>query len=320
MPGLRRAICVASLRAMTRSAMAMARLSLACLLALTWTFAANADEPRLLRLGTGTLAGTYYPVGVALCRLINEDRRDRGVRCAAIPTDGSVENIDELRSGDIDIAMVQSDLQRAVLDGRPPFADAGPFEDLRALLSLHAEPLTIVTTRGSGISGLADLQGKRLSVGEFGSGQRATWDRLSDTFGWHADDFAELLELSPADEPEALCDGNIDAFVLTIGHPAPPVREAATACEAVLVPGADPEIASGIAASPVYLDATIPAGLYPGIEDATPTYAVTATLVARSDLPDELAELVLSAAFDSLDDLRGLHPVSYTHLTLPTMQ
>src|SRR5690554_4666570 len=143
-----------------------------------------AQEAQLVRMGTASLAGTYFPVGVALCRLVNEDRREHGIRCAAQPSEGSVANIRALRAGEIDLAIVQSDIQAAALAGSGPFAEDGPFPELRAVLSLYPEALTFVARADAGIAGINDLPGHRVSYGPEGSGQRATLDALAAAQGW----------------------------------------------------------------------------------------------------------------------------------------
>ena len=129
-------------------------------------------------MGTGNVAGVYFPVGVALCRLVNQHRRETGLRCAARPSEGSVGNLTALRDGSYDLAIVQSDTQAAALAGSGVFAPAGPFEALRSVASLYPEPLTVVARADAGIAGIGDLAGKRVAWGAPGSGTRAVADEL----------------------------------------------------------------------------------------------------------------------------------------------
>ena len=116
-------------------------------------------------MGTGSINALYYPVGVSLCRLVNQDRRTSGIRCAARPSEGSVGNVAELRANRLDLALVQSDTQADAWAGRGAFAAAGPFASLRAVMSLYPEPLTLVARADAGIAGLSDLPGKRVAIG-----------------------------------------------------------------------------------------------------------------------------------------------------------
>ncbi len=269
---------------------------------------AAGQEPRLVRLGTASLAGAYFPIGVALCRLVNEERRVHGIRCAADPSPGSVENIRALRAGEIDFAIVQSDVQEAAMAGTGPFAEAGPFPDLRAVMALHAEPLTVVARADAGIAGVNDLPGHQVAYGADGSGQRVVWDALAAAMGWNGTSFPEALALASTDQASALCAGQIDAFAIAIGHPAAIVREATSGCDVRLVPVTGPQIQALVAADPAYVEARIPGGLYPGNPGPVPTFGVGATLVTRADVPDDVVATLAGNALDKLDTLRTLDP------------
>lgn len=269
---------------------------------------AAAIEARLASMGTGSLAGVYFPVGVALCRLVNLDRPTHGIRCAARPSAGSVANIDALRAQGINLAIIQSDIQQAALDGTGSFAEAGAYPDLRAVMALHPEPLTIVAGRDTGITSLMDLPGKRVSIGAAGSGQRALMDVLMAELGWTPDTFAEAAELAPEQLSSALCAGGIDAFVFAVGHPALVIQEATRGCDARIVPAEGPEITALTTDNPAFFTTEIPGGLYNANPDPVPTFGVGAALVTRSDLPEEEIYTITGSIFDNFDMLIGLNP------------
>ena len=137
---------------------------------------AAAQDTTIVPMGTGAITGAYFPVGVALCRLVNQHRRETGLRCAAQPSAGSVANIAGLRDGALDLAIVQSDVQAEALAGTGAFAEAGAFADLRAVMALYPEPLTLVARADAGIAQVEDLAGKRVWLGAPGSGTRAIAD------------------------------------------------------------------------------------------------------------------------------------------------
>ena len=97
-------------------------------------------KTQYISIGTGSMTGVYYPAGGAVCRVVNAQRPQHGVSCSIDSTDGSIANIEGLRSGDLDMGIVQSDIQFEAYHGSGPFAGEGAFGDLRAVLSLHAEP------------------------------------------------------------------------------------------------------------------------------------------------------------------------------------
>lgn len=269
----------------------------------------SAQDAQLVRVGTASLAGVYFPVGVAICRLSNADRPEHGIRCAALPSEGSVANINALRAGDVDMAIVQSDVQAAALEGSGMFADVGPFGDLRAVMALHTEPLTVVTRGAAGIDNLDALQGTRLGQGPEGSGDRALWRRVVDQLGWSDASFAETLVLAPGDQAQALCTDTVDAFVYAVGHPAQSVQEATLTCDARLVPVTGEAVDGLVASSPYYAAAEIAGGLYRGNPDPVPSFGVGATLVTRADLPEDTVHTIVATALDRIEMLRGLNPV-----------
>ncbi|WP_424928644.1 TAXI family TRAP transporter solute-binding subunit [Amaricoccus tamworthensis] len=282
----------------------MFRLSvLTTCLALTLTIPVEAQEDRLVRLSTGSLAGAYFPVGVAICRTINKTRREHGLRCAAIASDGSLDNINRLRDGAAEMALVQSDTQRAAVNGQ---VDA-PFTELRALLSLHAEPLTVVTRADSGVTGIQDLSGKRVSIG--GSSQLPLWRGASEAAGLQPDSYEEVSGIAPEQQARALCDGEVDAFAMVIGHPARTVQEATLGCESRILNISGPAVTDLAAENAAWFPADIPGKLYQGNPEPIDTIGVGATLVTTSAVPDAVVEIVLSSIFDNLDQLRGFEPV-----------
>lgn len=283
-------------------------LAIAATLALTGAAAAQERTTRVAQVGTGSVAAVYFPTGVSLCRLVNRERRSHGLRCAARPTQGSIANARALRSGEIEVALMQSDVQRALYAGEAPFADDGPFEALRAVMSLFPEALTIVVRPDAGISDLADLPGRRVSVGPPGSGQRLLIEALGRELGWSADALAEEPELRSSSVAQALCAGEIDAFALVVGHPAPPVREATLACGATLLPIGGAAVDRLLSEHADYLAATIPAATYAGQDAAVETFGVGATVATRADAPDDDVATLVAAVFDDLEMLRGLNP------------
>jgi TRAP transporter TAXI family solute receptor len=266
-------------------------------------------EPQLARMATGSVAGVYYPVGVALCRLVNQHRRDTGLRCAATPSEGSVGNLAGLRRGDFQLAIAQSDSQAEALAGTGPFAAAGPDPDLRALMSLYPEALTVVARADAGIARIEDLAGKRVVLGGPGTGTRALADALLGALGWTPSSFAATPDILPERMSDALCAGEVDAFLYAVGHPSLVIQEATTGCDAVLIDAAGPAIDEMVAGRPAYVAATIPAGLYRGTPGAVTTFGVTATLVAQADYPEDTVHGIVAAIFGDIDMLRGLVPV-----------
>lgn len=267
---------------------------------------AMADE--FVTVGTGGVTGVYYPTGGAICRLVNKNRKEHGVRCSVESTGGSVYNINTIREGELQFGVAQSDWQYHAYHGTSKFADAGPFEDLRAVFSVHPEPFTVVARADSGITSFDDLKGKRVNVGNPGSGQRGTMEVLMDAMGWSMSDFALATELKAAEQSAALCDNQIDAMVYTVGHPSGSIQEATTSCDSVLVNVTGAAVDQLVADNDFYRTATIPGGMYRGSDSDVQTFGVGATVVTSAAVSDEAVYTLVKAVFENFDDFKKLHP------------
>lgn len=270
--------------------------------------AVSAQEQRFVTIGTGGVTGVYYPAGGAICRLVNMDRKEHGIRCSVESTGGSVYNLNAIRQNELDLAVAQSDWQYHAYNGTSQFKEDGPNKDLRAVFSLHPEPFTVVASKGSGIKNFDDLAGKRVSVGNPGSGQRATAEVLMDEMGWTMDKFSLAAELKAAEQSQALCDGNLDAFFYTVGHPSGSIKEATTSCDSVLVNVYNKSAKKLIDDNPYYRKAVIPGGMYRGSDNDVTTFGVAATFVSSTNVPNEVVYEVVKAVFENFDSFKRLHP------------
>ena len=260
-----------------------------------------------ISIGTGGVTGVYYPTGGAICRLVNKSRKEHGIRCAVESTGGSVYNINTIKAGELEFGVAQSDWQHHAYNGTSKFAD-NPFPDLRAVMSVHPEPFTLIVRGDSGIDSFEALKGKRVNVGNPGSGQRATMEVVMDAFGIGMDDLALATEYKGSEMAKQLCDDNIDAMIYTIGHPAAAIKEATTTCDAKLVSVTGAPIDKLVADNPFYRVATIPGGMYKGTDGETTTFGVGATFVTSASVPEETVYIVAKSVMENIDDFKGLHP------------
>ena len=269
---------------------------------------ATGAEQSFITIGTGGVTGVYYPTGGAICRLVNKGRKEHGIRCSVESTGGSVYNINTIRAGELDMGVAQSDWQFHAYNGTSKFADAGPFKELRAVFSVHPEPFTVVARTDSGVKKFQDLKGKRVNIGNPGSGQRGTMEVLMGALGWTNADFKLASELKAAEQSRALCDNKIDAMVYTVGHPAGSIKEATTSCDSVLVEVSGPEVDKLVGDNDYYRKATIPGGMYRGSDGDVMTFGVGATFVTSTNVPDDVVYQVVKAVFENFDDFKKLHP------------
>lgn len=165
--------------------------------ALSVTVAApGASANTFITIGTGGVTGVYYPAGGAICRLVNKDRKDHGLRCSVESTGGSVYNVNAIRAGDLEFGVTQSDWQFHGLKGTKVFEKQGPMPELRSVFSLHPEPFTLLARKESNIRSFEDLKGKRVNVGNPGSGTVASMDELLATMDRSRSFFGLSAELT----------------------------------------------------------------------------------------------------------------------------
>ncbi|PKO49628.1 MAG: C4-dicarboxylate ABC transporter substrate-binding protein, partial [Betaproteobacteria bacterium HGW-Betaproteobacteria-21] len=193
-------------------------------------------ETKFVTIGTGGVTGVYYAAGGAICRLMNKDRAQHGIRCSVESTGGSVYNVNTIKAGELDFGVAQSDVQFNAVKGLNQFKDGGAVTELRAVFGLHPEPLTVLARKEAGVTKFEDFKGKRFNVGNPGSGQRATVDVLLPALGMKTSDFSLTSELKPDEHSAALCDNKIDGFAYVVGHPAANIQDPTTTCGAKLVP------------------------------------------------------------------------------------
>ena len=270
-------------------------------------FAPAFAQQQFISIGTGGVTGVYYPTGGAICRLVNKDRKEHGIRCSAESTGGSIYNINTIRAGELEFGVAQSDWQYHAYNGTSKFEEQGKFDDLRAVFSVHPEPVTVIASDASGVNTLTDVKGKRLNIGNPGSGTRGTWEVIEEALGWARSDLKLAAEMKSAETGQAVCDGKIDAYFWLVGHPSALTQESLASCAAHLVDVKGPAIDKLVADNSFYRTATIPAGMYNNDKDIQ-TFGVGATFVTSADVSDEAVYTVVKAVFDNFDNFKKLHP------------
>lgn len=270
--------------------------------------AASAADQQFITIGTGGVTGVYYPTGGAICRLVNKGRKEHNIRCSVESTGGSVYNTRTIRAGELDFGVVQSDVQAAGLGGTGAFEADGPFPDLRALFSVHPEPMHVMARMDSGITDVASMAGKKVNIANPGSGTRVLAETLLNYSGLSSDDFALAAELKSSEQSAALCDGKIDATIWAAGLPNGSSQEATSSCDVKILALTGEGIDKLLAENKAYAAATIPGGMYPNNPDDIASWGPKATFVTSANTPDEVVYAVVSAVFENFDDFKKLHP------------
>ncbi len=282
--------------------------------------AAPADlqaKTTFVTIGTGGITGVYYPTGGAIAKMINAKRDQYGIRATVESTGGSVFNVNAIMSGDLEFGVVQSDRQYQAINGMAEW-EGKPQADLRAVFSIHPETITLLAAVDANIKTMADLKGKRVNIGNPGSGQlQNSIDALEAAgMNWETDIIPE--QVKAAEAPGLLQDGRIDAFFYTVGHPSGAFKEATAGARkvrfiAVTGPGLDQLIAD----RPYYAKAVVPVmENYPGAENDgdVESFGVKATFCTSAKVPDEVVYAITKEVFDNFEDFKKLHP-AYQVLT-----
>jgi len=284
----------------------MLRMLLAALLLLP-AFAARSQDLKLFIIGSGEVGGGYFAATSAICEGFN--RTHRGLRCSPEPTNGSRYNLAALATRQIDFAMVQSDWQRAAVEGSGAFAGEAPMAGLRSVTGLYPEAITVLARRDAGITSIDDIAGRKIDVGHPASGRRTTVMRLLDALGYQRADFAAVLELPTGGAIAELCAGRIDLTILITGHPSATVGDALRRCGAQIVPLDGARLEGAFASGGDYVPTLVARQIYPELPADVATYAVIATVVTRDDMPDDLVEALVGNVITTLPELRLRAPV-----------
>ena len=288
---------------------------LAIVFAAGFAFEADAQSKRrYISIGTGGPTGVYFQVGNAICRLVHKEAaegrkqgRKHGIRCSAPSTGGSNYNIGQIKEGELDFGVAQSDWQYHAYNGTSAWKGKR-FKKIRSVFSVHPEPLHIIAGENSGITGWDSLKAKRVNIGNAGSGQRGTMDFLMQQAGWKKDVFKIATELTSTEQSKALCDGKIDAFIYTVGVPNAGVSVATDGCNAKIVNFDNALAKKMVESRPYYAWATIPQGTYKTTTEDVMTFGVMATFVTSADVASNTVYELTRAVMENIEDFHKLHP------------
>jgi len=271
-------------------------------------------------IGTGGITGVYYPTGGAIARMVNAKRKEYGIRATVESTGGSVFNINAIMTGDLEFGVAQSDRQYQAVKGIANWEEKGPQKDLRAVFSIHPETVDLIAAVDAGINSLQDLKGKRINVGNVGSGYRknALDALMANGLDYKKDFHAESLRAAEA--PGLIQDGRLDAAFYTVGHPSGYYKEATSGKRKVkFVPITN--IESLLEKYPYYAKAnTRVTAFYPGAanDQDVPTFGVKATFVTTIKVPENVVYAIVKEVFDNFESFKKLHP-AYGGLTKQNM-
>jgi len=276
-------------------------------------------KTQFVTIGTGGITGVYYPTGGAIAKMVNKKKKEYGIRATVESTGGSVFNVNAVMNGDLEFGVVQSDRQFQAVQGLAEWKDKGPQEDLRAVFSIHPESVTLVAAVDAGINDIKDLKGKKVNIGNPGSGQRQNSIDALGAVGINYEKDLKAESIKASEAASLLQDGRIDAFFYTVGHPSGSIKEATSGARKVrlaTITGVDTLLKQ----YPYYAKATILQSLYPGAQNDqdVETFGVKATFVTSAKVSDDVVYAITKEVFDNFDDFKKLHP-AYATLTKENM-
>ena len=261
-------------------------------------------QGRTLRVGTGSVSGVYFPVGEIAAKVIGD--ADPTLQITVMATDGSVHNVEAIREGDLALALVQSDVVYRAYQGQEVF-EGRAMVGLRSLMGLHPEPAHLLCSSEAGVTSFREIAGKRVSIGQPGSGVLHTARVMLEAFDMSEADFSPSL-LGVDRASDLLRAGQIDCLFYLVGIGSTAIRELTSSGNVVLVELAEPELDALIRAKPYYAYATLPAGSYPGQAEELSLFGVKALLVASTELPEPTAYTIVQAILANLNRFLSSHP------------
>ncbi len=275
----------------------------ALLLATTMIFAGGKKENTNFILATGGTSGTYYSFGGALANIWNTKIENMNV--TAQSTGASAENLRLISKGDAEFAIVQNDVMDYAYKGIDLFAGE-KVSGLATIGTLYPEVVQIAATKESGIKSVADLKGKRVSVGDLGSGVEFNAKQILEGYGMTFDDIKKS-NLSFKESGDGLQNGQLDACFVTAGVPNAALQELAISAGLVLVPVTGAEADAICAKYGYYTKTTIPGGTYKGADEDVPALAIKATLAVSESLSEDIVYNITKAMFENTSELALSH-------------
>ena len=259
-----------------------------------------------LSIATGGTGGVYYPIGGGFAEMINN--HIEGAQATAEVTGASVENMGLIMRGDADLALVLADTAYQAYTGTDDF-EGRQIENTRALASVYPNAVQLVTLAESDIESIADLAGKRVSVGAPGSGTELNARALLEANGISYEDFTPQ-RLNFNETADAIRDGDIDAGFWSVGPPTSSILNLAATRDIRLIGLSDEEVANAQEEEAVFAPYELAAGMYDGMDEAVQTIGIPNVLVVNSEMDEELAYQLTQLLFENTDELIAVHPAA----------
>lgn len=264
----------------------------------------------IISIGSGSITGLYYPTAGAICGAVNHQDK---LHCMVEASGGSYENVKLINSGKLEFALGQGDVAFKAYNGTGKFkGDAHP--DLRSVMAIYPELLSLVVREDANISSVTDLAGKKANIGTKGSGVQITSDEVLTMNGLSTADLGEVFEKEISLAPSMLQAREIDGYFAVFGHPSDNITQAANMVDINLVPISGSGIDRLVDEFPYFTKGVIHEGTYKGVNKDVDTIGVKAILLTNANVADEVVELITSNVLANFDEFKNSHP-AYNDIT-----
>lgn len=255
-----------------------------------------------IKLATGGTSGTYYAFGGVVAQAVTGAT---GIKFDVQSTGASKANIGLLADGEVDMAIVQNDVMDYAYNGTDLF-EGEKTDNFNAMAAMYAEVCQVVANPSAGIETIADLKGKRVSVGDAGSGVEFNAKQILEAYGVTFDDI-EKQNLSFGDSANAMKDNKIDAFFCTAGAPTTAIMELASTNDVKILNIEGEQARSLISEYPFYTAYTIPKDTYKGMTEDATTVSVKATFIVSPELSEDVVYNITKAIFEGKEEITEGH-------------
>ena len=270
-------------------------IGLALFLVLAMGAFARPSTEQQIRLATGGTTGTYYAFGTAMAQTLQEKT---GIPFTVQSTGASVANIQLIDQGEVEMAIVQNDTIDYAWRGSDQFANDKRYQSFNAVATIYSEVSHIVVNVNSGINSISDLRGRRVSVGDVGSGTELNTRHILEAYGITFNDIT-VQNLGVGPSADALRNNQIDAFFFTAGPPTSAIVDLATSNNITFLAVDDAHVAALGQRYPFYTAFTFPLNTYRGLTTAIQTVGIKATLIVKADLPENTVYTLTKALFEN---------------------
>jgi uncharacterized protein len=276
-------------------------IALALCLAIPSVYAA---QRRYLSIASGWVTGAYFPFAGAVSRVAWKHLKEQNIKVTAESSGASVANSKLIGNKDTDFALLQNDIASYAYNGEMMFKK--PISNLLGCMTLYPETIQLVARNDANINSVADLKGKKVSLGPLGSGTTENAKQILTAWGLSVDDI-EAQQLTATQGSDFMKDGRIDAYFNTTAAPAAHIIDVHVMVPSHVVPISGPNAEKLMKQFAFYAKDTIAAGLYKGVDQPVQTVAVMAMMAARADLEEDVVYTIVKAIWSDLEQIKKAH-------------